>query len=90
MIKNTSFVYSWFAKPYSLIFTISALFFLFFGITFFIGYQQYKDTKGHLLSSDRITANLLSHLIAEHQKVALIASSGTYKEAAGNENGFDC
>jgi hypothetical protein len=71
MIQKTSIVYSWFVKRHSLIFIISVLFLLTIGTTFFIGYQQNKESKDHILRSDRTSANLLSDLITEHEKAAL-------------------
>jgi PAS domain S-box-containing protein len=70
-MKRISVIYFWLVKPYSLILTICVLFLLISMMAFFIGYKQYKDAKDHTLQSDRITANLLSDLIAEHEKATL-------------------
>ncbi|MBA4417305.1 MAG: hypothetical protein C0392_05265 [Syntrophus sp. (in: bacteria)] len=71
MVKRGSIVFSWLAKPHSLIVTISVLFFIVFGAGYYIWQQHYDGDLKNLLSSDKTTANLLSGLLSEHQRTTI-------------------
>jgi PAS domain S-box-containing protein/putative nucleotidyltransferase with HDIG domain len=71
MVKRGPIVFSWLARPYSLIVTISVLFFIIFGAGYYIWQQHYDGDLKNLLSSDKTTANLLSDLLSEHQRATI-------------------
>jgi len=58
-------------KPRAIITAMIALFFIFGGLAFFLGYQHIESSTEKALASDKISSNLLATLLLEHQRSAI-------------------
>ncbi|MCX5814839.1 MAG: PAS domain S-box protein [Proteobacteria bacterium] len=70
-MKKDSGVFSVFISPRSFPLTVAIIFLLVLGAASVIAYQHYRSTLHHTINENKSTANILSTLIYEHQKVAI-------------------
>lgn len=53
-----------------MVLVITGLFLIIFGLSVYLAHDHYRQTEASLLASDRLTANLLSDLLFEHEQTS--------------------